>query len=334
MSPEQASVVKSIRQELECASFGWGQVNDNEVECWLFQAGSDRVHLLQSCLYLLDPVLRDRFQNCDEREAETRTIEHIKSFGLSSRNDVILGNAEIKEQVAFWKKMLKALQGAKCPKPSSIKGENGRASVVLNTNSSIIKSKDLYDVMQMKVKLIPSELRCGASAACKKNYEKELTEAQARLEELQDLASNVSYDEKSFADRSIITSEDYAENFLSNFQKIQDCYAHLQETVFPAVKKQPENPIAITLGCYIETLVDSVSAFVQMLKSVEDIHQMAEALQRSSLEGLRCTDQSALQQCISKSHSFITETISLWKAHNLIPNTNVFHTTINQQNPF
>lgn len=118
MSPDQAAVVRSFRQELEGASFGLGQVNDNELECWLFEAGADRVHLLQWCLSQLDPVLRDRFQNCDEKEAEeskcyyisnyfdyyiacitcflsdhvlfTGTIEQVKSFGLCSKTDIIL----------------------------------------------------------------------------------------------------------------------------------------------------------------------------------------------------------------------------------------------------
>lgn len=48
----------------------------------------------------------------------------------------------------------------------------------------------------MKVKLIPTELRCVSSTICKRDYERELTEALLRLKELQELASNVSSDDE------------------------------------------------------------------------------------------------------------------------------------------
>ncbi|XP_034235084.1 uncharacterized protein LOC117641681 [Thrips palmi] len=318
MSPDQAALIRSFRQELEGASFGLGQVNDNELEGWLFQAGADRVHLLQWCLSQLDPVLRDRFQNCEEKEAEKRTIEHLKSYGISSRADIILGSAALKEQVVLWKKLLELLKGAKSLKQSPSKGRNTRASVTLQTCSSLSNSKDFFALLHTKQKLIPTDLRCVTSTVCKRDYEKELTDSLARLEELKNLASNLSSDdEKSFADRPVQTSEDYEENFLSSFKKIKECHKIIMDTVFPAVKPQPENPIVNILGSYIEVLADNLSAFVQMLKSTEDIHQMAEALQKSRLEGLEFTDSSPLQECISKSYMLVTETLSLWRIHNL-----------------
>lgn len=54
-----------------------------------------------------------------------------------------------------------------------------------------------------------------------------------------------------------------------------------------------------------------------MLKSIEDIHRMAEALQKSGLEGLETSDESAIQHCISKSHSLVSETLLLWRIHNM-----------------
>lgn len=48
----------------------------------------------------------------------------------------------------------------------------------------------------MKTKLIPTELRCVSSSVTGRDYKKDLTEVLAKLEELKDLAANVSSDDE------------------------------------------------------------------------------------------------------------------------------------------
>lgn len=319
MLPKPADVVQSLRQHLEASSYGLGQVNDNELETWLFQPGSDRVHLLQWCLGQLDPNLRERFQNCDGDVAEKRTIEYAKNFGLSLKTDVILGSADQKEQIAMWVMILSVLQVNRHQKQSQPNGGKSKGAI-RQTIMSLIRQRDLTDLLHTKTNLFPPDLRIVAPVIHKTTVEEELRAAILELEELQEEVNNSLSDneDNSNADRSVHSSSDYREKFLESIKKIQECYRHIETTVFPAVRKQPENPIAEVLGNYFEEISDKVISFVQMMKETEQIHQMAKTLETTNVDNTISPDPSDLQQCISKCHSLVSETLSLWRLHNML----------------
>lgn len=73
----------------------------------------------------------------------TRPLASISTH-LVSLYGFCQGKAELGEQVQLWKRMLEVLQAAKGPKQSPCKSKNTRASAILQTNSSVLKSKDFY----------------------------------------------------------------------------------------------------------------------------------------------------------------------------------------------
>ncbi|KAK3913568.1 Replication factor C large subunit [Frankliniella fusca] len=321
MASRQADVVRSFRQLLEASTFWVRDVNDNELESWLFRPGSDRVHLLQWCLGHLDPNLKEKFQNCDGELAEKRTVDYAKDFGLSYKEDVILGSADQKEQIVMWEAMLCLLNASVSIKQRQVT-DNKPKGVIRTVLVNLTHQRDLIDLLHTKVNLLPPDLRISAHSIQRSKVEDVLKTVILELEELNDLAASAQSDDKDDddlkADRTVHTSDEFIEKFHDIVKKIQECYGHIETTIFPAVRKQKENPIAEILGGYFEELSDKPISFVQMLKATEQIHEMAKAYENISAANVISTDPSELQQCISKCHSLVSETLSLWRLHNFI----------------
>lgn len=315
MTPDRTEVVKAFRQLLNNASFGLGQVNDNELETWLFCPGSDRLHLLQWCLGQLNPDLRKRFQACDDIEAEKRTVEHIKTFGVSNDQNVILGNADPKAQIAMWNCMLLVIEN------SSSCEENSEWVPLKQIENAAVRSKEFTDLLFPKIKLVPNDMRLTPSAVSEKKIEQELVIIQQKLENLRGTAdvssADCDNDDSSILEHSVHDTDDYEEAFHNDLKKIQECYQHLEKYVFPAIRKYPENPIAHVLESYMENLADSVIGFVQMLKDIEAIHKVSGELQKPSAGSGKALDRAELNQCISKCHSCVSEILSMWRLHNM-----------------
>lgn len=76
--------VKSFRHRLLAVHCTLAQqVNDSELESWLFRPGPNRLRLLQWCMCKVDPDLQLSFQNCNENDLEKGMLFESISVNFS-----------------------------------------------------------------------------------------------------------------------------------------------------------------------------------------------------------------------------------------------------------